>query len=200
MNNDIELPYDWIFIDDYGFKILMLVSVLADNNLAYRGTLKTMCEWLDISYQKKNKDRIIAALEELEGQGYIYHMVEGKIHHVSITNKGLNDNRLIKIKKVWVEVIKNYKELDIANNNYVDWIKILKVFIYLLSNDDSETSTMAIRAYELGCSESTFRHALNILLQLPLEELKMYKKIIRHKTIAGWITDGTNIEVGYYWR
>ena len=43
-----DCSYDWLYRQDYQFKILALLSVLADNYLAYRGTLADMCEFLGV--------------------------------------------------------------------------------------------------------------------------------------------------------
>lgn len=43
-NQEIEFHREWMGTEDYELKILMLVSLLAENNLAFRGSLKTMCE------------------------------------------------------------------------------------------------------------------------------------------------------------
>ena len=48
--DNINVSKQWLEdLVDYQIKILLLTSVLADNNLAFRGTLKTMCEWLGIT-------------------------------------------------------------------------------------------------------------------------------------------------------
>ena len=63
MNNDIiSISKDWVAIEDYQFKILILTSVLAEKSLAYRGTLSNMCEWLGIANAPKNTKQISEAL------------------------------------------------------------------------------------------------------------------------------------------
>ena len=41
--NEAEFEFEWLLRQKYEFKILTLIAVLADNNLAYRGTLNDMC-------------------------------------------------------------------------------------------------------------------------------------------------------------
>lgn len=40
MNKEDEIKYDWFVWQKYEFKILTLIVMLADNNLAYCGTMK----------------------------------------------------------------------------------------------------------------------------------------------------------------
>jgi hypothetical protein len=46
--NEAEFEFEWLLRQKYEFKILTLIAVLADNNLAYRGTLKDMCEFFGV--------------------------------------------------------------------------------------------------------------------------------------------------------
>ena len=41
-NEEAEFEYEWLTREDYEFKLLVLLAVLADSHLAYRGTLSDM--------------------------------------------------------------------------------------------------------------------------------------------------------------
>ena len=70
--DNINISKQWIDdLKDYQIKVLLLTSVLADNNLAFRGTLKTMCEWLGIDSCTNNNKRIKQSLQNLSNNGYI---------------------------------------------------------------------------------------------------------------------------------
>ena len=46
---------EWLKLEKYNFKLLTLVAVLAQNHLAYRGTVAEMCDYLGIANQTKNR-------------------------------------------------------------------------------------------------------------------------------------------------
>ena len=48
-NEEAEFEYEWLTRQDYEFKLLALLAVLADSHLAYRGTLADMCEFLGVA-------------------------------------------------------------------------------------------------------------------------------------------------------
>ena len=46
MDEELEFEKDWLSVEKLEFKQLTLITVLADNHLAYRGTLSDMCSFL----------------------------------------------------------------------------------------------------------------------------------------------------------
>ena len=70
--NEAEFEFEWLLRQKYEFKILTLIAVLADNNLAYRGTLKDMCEFFGVkSGDSRNNSQIKAAIAKLESDGLL---------------------------------------------------------------------------------------------------------------------------------
>lgn len=135
MNNDyIQTIKEWVTIEDYPLKILILTSVLADANLAFRGTLKAMCDWLQISNCTENKNNIKDAINKLIQADYIFCNIENEkkeIYHISIKEKALKDKKIIKIKKKYIEALKNFnipKNMKVNKN----WITLTKTLIALL--------------------------------------------------------------------
>lgn len=204
--DSIDFNEDWLSIEDYQLKILLLTSVLADNSLAYRGTLKTMCEWLGVSSNSKNNRKIKTALMKLEEQGLIFYKVEGRTYHVSISNKGLKEKSIVKVRKVWIQEFKNYNK-DSNNKRIdksisIDWIKILKVFVYLYNNPFGDICTMKEIANSLQFSEETAMIAVNAIANSQLNGLLVYKNIIRetyNDSIGNkkYKTIGTDISIGF---
>ena len=47
-NQEITMLGEWLPLDKSYFKILAVVAVLADSNLAFRGRLKDLCEEIGI--------------------------------------------------------------------------------------------------------------------------------------------------------
>ena len=95
-----------------------MLSILAENNLAYRGTLKTMCEWLGIKSSSVNNKNILQAIESLNNKKLVIVNVEGRTYTLSITNQGLKNSKCRKVRKLWLTAIRNYN-LD-ENNQKID--------------------------------------------------------------------------------
>ena len=190
--DNISISKEWLEdIEDYQLKILLLTSVLADNSLAFRGTLKTMCEWLGIQSCTVNNRKIKEALQNLSDKGYIFYKVEGRTHHVSISNKGMKNKKVYKVRKIWIEAFKNYNKIA-DKSKTVDWLKILRVFIYLYYLKADEIVTLEKIANITEISVETARKALIAILACDLKGLHIEKNIIKDK----WEDEKGNI----YWR
>ena len=48
MEKELEFCEEWLLLRKYYFKLLTVVTVLADNKKAFRGQLKDLCEYLQI--------------------------------------------------------------------------------------------------------------------------------------------------------
>lgn len=202
--DNINVSKQWLDdLKDYEIKILLLTGVLADNNLAFRGTLKTMCEWLGIKSCSINNKKIKQSLQNLSSNGYIFYKVEGRTHHISISNKGLKNKQIYKIRKIWIETFKNYcKENSQTKNNQlsVDWIKILRVFIYIYFPPNEQIFTLQKIAESTNTSIQTARKALIAILSCNLKGLHIQKEIVRDsyyddKNIKLWRTRGQRISI-----
>ena len=198
--DNISISKEWLEeVEDYQLKILLLTSVLADNSLAFRGTLNTMCEWLGVKSCTVNNRKIKEALQNLSDKGYIFYKVEGRTHHVSISNKGMKDKKIYKVRKIWIEAFKNYQKIA-DKSDAVDWIKILRVFIYLYYLKAGEIITLEKIANIIGASIETARKALKAIMACDLKGLCIDKTIIkdRYEDEQGniyWRTIGQDISI-----
>ena len=196
-DDEFEFSKEWITSTDYELKVLMLIVILAENNLAYRGTLTTMCDWLNLTHHNNTYQRISEAIESLDRKQYVHHIQEGRIHTLSISNKGLKDKKSIKIRKAWIKTIRNYREEIPDSNISVDWSKIVKVFIYCCC-DMREVRSNTNRATEMGISKDTFRRCLNVLKSLRFDGLQFNTRVVKHYDNESnhWATVGSEISVG----
>ena len=198
--DNINISKQWIDdLKDYQIKVLLLTSVLSDNNLAFRGTLKTMCEWLGIDSCTNNNKRIKQSLQNLSNNGYIFYKVEGRTHHVSISNKGLKNKQIYKVRKKWIEVFKKYCKEDKDKDFSIDWIKVLRVFIYIYYSHDEIVTAQKI-AQITNTSDQTVNKALKAILACNLKGLHIEKETIKdsfydNRNIKQWITRGQKINV-----
>lgn len=178
---NIMFAQEWLQTTDYELKILLLTSMLAENNLAYRGTLATMCEWLGIkTSSSNNNNNIKKALETLQEKEYIFYKVDGRTYTISISNKGLKNKKIVYIRKEWLKTLKNYKKEE---NNYISigWHNLIKVFIYIYSNDFKESVRLKDIAEQLNISTKTLSNALNVIVETKLDKLKVTKSTDRAK-------------------
>ena len=198
--DNINVSKQWLDdLVDYQIKILLLTSVLADNNLAFRGTLKTMCEWLGIKSSGNNNKKIKQCLQNLSNNGYIFYKVEGRTHHVSISNKGLKNKQIYKVRKKWIEVLKKYCKEDKDKTFSIDWIKVLRVFIYIYYSKDQIVTVQKI-AKITNTSDQTVNNSLKAILACNLKGLRIEKEIIKdsfydNRNIKQWRTRGQKINV-----
>ena len=198
--DNINISKQWIDdLKDYQIKVLLLTSVLADNNLAFRGTLKTMCEWLGIKSSGNNNKKIKQCLQNLSNNGYIFYKVEGRTHHVSISNKGMKNKQIYKVRKKWIEVFKKYCKENKDKDFSIDWIKVLRVFIYIYYSKDEIVTVQKI-AQITNTSDQTVNNALKAILACNLKGLHIEKEIIKDsfydaKNIKQWRTRGQKIHI-----
>jgi predicted transcriptional regulator len=210
MDNDIiPIHKDWVAIEDYQFKILILTSVLAEKNCGFRGTLTIMCEWLGIANAPKNTKRIKEAIKELQEKEYIFYNEEGRTHHISITNKGLKDKRVVKIKKQWIEAIKKYNIVKNGNVNR-SWDIMLKELIVIEDKIKEATGTIITMkeiAKEIGRSEVTAGKYLKALTNCDFGDGYKITKKLKYDIEKGEngendyiICLGTQINSGLEWK
>lgn len=207
-NENIYIYKDWIKTEDYEFKILVLLGFLADNSLAYRGTMKKMCEWLCVADVPTNTKRIKQAIKGLEDKEYILYKKEGQTHHISITNKGLKSKRIIEVRKQWIEVIKNYNIAKDCNINR-SWDTMTKVLVSLLDkleeakNDLDLTNgfivTMEEIREDINKSNQTISKAIDKLTECNFYDgLVITKNVERIKNANNeYRTIGTKISINY---
>ena len=66
MDEELEFEKDWLSVEKLEFKLLTLITVLADNHLAYRGTLSDMCSFLGLTTRNsRTNQNIKAAIQKL---------------------------------------------------------------------------------------------------------------------------------------
>jgi len=89
VDNEVEFEFDWLIRQKYEFKILTLIAVLADNHLAYRGTLKDMCEFFGVKPgDSRTNMQIKAAIAKLEEDGLLKQIVDGRTLTLTLSKKG----------------------------------------------------------------------------------------------------------------
>ena len=179
LDNSIDYHTEWLVAEDYETRILILVSILADNDLAFRGTIPTMEKWLGLSNQTLTRDKIIKAIQTLEKKEYIYTLLDDDIYTITISKKGIKDKKIVKLRKEWIEIIKDHKKLlPVAEDGKIHgaiWSNLLKVFVICRECKGDIVKLNEI-TNEIGMSSKTFSRCIKILNKLDMREygLRLY--------------------------
>lgn len=136
---------EWLKLEKYNFKLLTLVAVLAQNHLAYRGTVAEMCEYLGIDNQTKNRRTITTAIEQLEKKGMIKTILDGKVYTITLSVKAEKKKDVIIIQKKWIEMVQGL-------TTGVAWDNVLRVWLYLIANEEEIITSKKIAA-DLGMTK-----------------------------------------------
>ena len=136
---------EWLKLEKYNFKLLTLVAVLAQNHLAYRGTVAEMCEYLGVDNQTKNRRAITTAIEQLEKKGMVKTILDGKVYTITLSVKAEKKKDVIIIQKKWIEMVQGL-------TTGVTWDNVLRVWLYLIANEEEIITSKKIAA-DLGMTK-----------------------------------------------
>ena len=139
---------------------MALLAVLADNHLAYRGTLADMCDFLGVGRSNsRTNQKIRDAIDALEKDGLLKKITDGRTFTLTLSKKAEKQRRVIRIQKEWVMVAKNYSKMPNKSVS-VDWMPLLKVWLFLLDrgNTNDPISNRQIAA-ALCMTEGTVKNA-----------------------------------------
>ena len=136
---------EWLKLEKYNFKLLTLVAVLAQNHLAYRGTVAEMCEYLGVDNQTKNRKAITTAITQLEKKGMVKTILDGKVYTITLSVKAEKKKDVIIIQKKWIEMVQGL-------TTGVTWDNVLRVWLYLIANEEEIITSKKIAA-DLGMTK-----------------------------------------------
>lgn len=160
MDEELEFEKDWLSVEKMEFKILTLITVLADNHLAYRGTLADMCAFFGVGARdSRNNARIRTAIENLKNKGLIKTIQDGRTWTLTLSRDAERRSKVIRIKRDWVNA------LHASKGKAVDWAVVLKVWLYLIDNHQEVLKSSEI-ADCLGVSISTVSRARQVLIDM----------------------------------
>ena len=136
---------EWLKLEKYNFKLLTLVAVLAQNHLAYRGTVAEMCDYLGVDNQTKNRKAITTAITQLEKKGMVKTILDGKVYTITLSVKAEKKKDVIVIQKKWIEMVQGL-------TTGVTWDNVLRVWLYLIANEEEIITSKKIAA-DLGMTK-----------------------------------------------
>ena len=166
---------EWLKLEKYNFKLLTLVAVLAQNHLAYRGTVAEMCDYLGIDNQTKNRRAITTAIAQLEEKGMVKTILDNnKVYTITLSVKAEKKKDVIVIQKKWIEMVQGLKSRGVS------WDNVLRVWLYLIANEEEIITSKKIAA-DLGISERKVARIKDVLVN----DLKAIKCQDRYKKTLG---------------
>lgn len=179
LEREAEIDKDWLTVQNYQFKILVMIAALAENKLAFRGKLKDMCEFLGVQSCGVNNKKIKDAIEALEKKNDIIVVKQGQTWTLTLSTKAEKKPKVIRIKNAWIKAIQQYKSPEDEN---VSWESILKVFVFLCA-DKKDVKTYQDIATELGLKYNTVRRAVWALDNIELTDINFKRKMAYYKTV-----------------
>ena len=174
LNKEAGIDTTWLSVANYKFKILVMISCLAQNHLAFRGKLKDMCDFLGVGNTTSNTKKINEAINQLEAKGDIIKVKEGYTYTLTLTNKAYNKAKVKRIRNAWVSAIQGYEPED--KHNSVSWETVLKVLVYLMA-DKRENVRYDEIGKDLGIEKDTVRKAVKALQTIQFEDIILKKKL-----------------------
>lgn len=135
MGNEIIIKFEWLKLEDYQFKILMLVKMLSTNEeqTTYSGTLQDMRKWLNLGQSPKNNKCIDNAIKELKKNNIIDYATKGRIYNISIIDE-IKENELLSSKKIAKADVNTIRKYVIDNHKRILG-NMLKIFIFAQDNE-----------------------------------------------------------------
>lgn len=199
MEEEIEFLEEWLTLEKYNFKIITMITVLADNQRAFRGKLSDFCQSLSIQTSSPNIKKIKATLAALEKNSYINIMIDKDIYTISLAKAAEKSKNIIKIKKAWYKLIRETKSA-------AAWESVLKVFLVLLEQPQGKNKTITYE--QIGslvkCSKATVDRAVKTICSIDFKDFKFQKNIIKEmydtETGKAYKTLGTVYMQGIYFE
>lgn len=171
---ELEFYYDSLSLEHYPFKILALITVLADEQRAYRGTLQQLCEQLEIQSSSGNVSKIKAALEILVQKQYVHVLVDKTTYTITLTHAAARDKKIIRIKKAWYTLLRE-------RSGSGTWGNALKVFLALLEVPRDTPITYQKIAAQLSISVSTVSRCVSLICSINFTDFKIRKEVVNIK-------------------
>ena len=196
MEEEIEFLEEWLLLEKYHFKILTMITVLADNKRAFRGKLSDLCHSLSIQNSSVNIAKIKTTLISLAEDNYINTIIDKDIYTISLTKSEEMSKNVIKIKRAWYQLIRETKST-------AAWESVLKVFLVLIELPQGKDETVTYE--EIGniikCSKSTVERAIKTICSIDFKDFKFQKEIIKERLNNGsYRTIGTIYKQGIYFE
>ena len=96
MYEEIDFCEEWLTLKKYYFKLLTIVTVLADNQKAFRGKLNDLCACLEIQSSSGNIQKMREAISFLSDNDYIKVIQDKDTYTLSLAKSAERSKKIIK--------------------------------------------------------------------------------------------------------
>ncbi len=141
---------EWLRLPKDQFNILAMIAASGGE---FIGNLTDICNYLSVTPQSRNRNRIRQALNCLDSGCWINCKSEGRTQILSVHPKATD----ISLPLEWVDLVIKHKYSE-----GVAWANVLKLYVWIVYNNGCISTNREIAA-ELGISESTVCSAKNVL-------------------------------------
>ena len=196
MEEILEFSTECLSLEKYHFKILTMITVLADSKAAFRGKISDLCHSLSIQTSSGNITKIKSSLDFLTKSNYINILVDKDIYTVTLTKAAESNKNIIKIKNAWYKLIKE-------TPSEAAWENMLKVFLVLIELPSCEDKPITYK--EIGdiikCSKSTVQRAVKTICNIDFKDFKFIKDVKKERLNDGsYRTTGTIYTQGIFFE
>lgn len=185
---EIVFLEEWLPLDKTYFRILAVVSVLADRKLAFRGTINDLCNEIGIGASTTNKNNIKSSLKYLEENGFIKVIYDGSVITVSLAAAVEKSPNIKKIRRAWYHLIRE-AECEAS------WEPMLKVFLYLIDIKADDPISYQEIGEQLNISKTVVGRCVKAIKGIEFLEDNMIMRIIPTKENVK-VGDGRYVCVG----
>lgn len=186
MNKKLIFSKEWLSADKKDFRILAL---LADHDGSYTGNLSQICDYLDITRQTSNRNKIKESIKLLAEKGFLVFTQQGQKYSLHLLP--IDKQVQITIPQKWYIAIKD-------NNGFsesVAWEHVLKTYLWLDQNNDFFTNKEI--AVSLNVSVDVVISAKKVLES---DYNAFVKDIVREKFGDAWVTYGQTASLTAWWK
>ncbi len=184
---EIIFYWEWLSLPKAQFRLLAMIAVSGGT---FEGNLTDMCNYLSVTPQSRNREKIKTALKILASEGYIEWEQGVRIHYLKIKPREAE----IKIPLALANSIIKH---DFSPDEQVAWEQVLKLYIWIVHNDLDIVKNKMI-AEALSTSESTVCSAKNVLAK---EYEAITKRKISDKLGENYfITLGQELRACAWWK
>ena len=198
MEAEIDFCGEWLVLKKNQFKIMAVVTVLADKNRAFRGTLNDLCDELGIGRSSANRASICKTLELLTQSGNVKVIKDLQIYTISLSESVSKSKNVKTIKKAWYDLIRDCKSAEACS-----WDSLLKVFLTIFdsSNDDIITNKSISDSLGGTISESTVGKCIRTLCKIDYQDFRLVSKVINKRSDNGqFYCVGRVVEKGVFFE
>ena len=161
--------------------------MIAASGGEYRGNLTDICNYLSVTPQSRNRNRIRNALNSLKSDNWIDWGNDGRTQMLSVAPKATE----ISLPLEWVDLVIKHKYA-----REVAWANVLKLYIWIICNKGDKSTNKEIAA-SLGVSETTVCSAKNVLEK---EFGIITKRNISVRCFDGFRSIGQILEASALWN